>query len=173
MIPAPFLLPIVFVVMLVEARRAAANERRQRARGGVEPPHDVYRTMQWAYPLSFLAMIVEGTVRGNAPAAAPIAGAMVFAGAKALKWWAIVSLGRAWTFRVIVVPGDRLVGNGPYRVMRHPNYIAVLGELVGVALLTGARLSGPLAVIGFGWLMLRRIAVEERAFVTIGRPGAE
>ena len=47
--------------------------------------------------------------------------------------------------------------------MRHPNYVAVIGELVGVALMAGARLSGPVGVVGFGLLIVKRIAVEERA----------
>ena len=56
--------------------------------------------------------------------------------------------GACWTFRVIVVPGTTLVASGPYRFMRHPNYVAVVGELVGVALMTGARVTGPLATLG-------------------------
>ena len=47
--------------------------------------------------------------------------------------------------------------------MRHPNYVAVVGELVGVALTTGARMTGPIATVGFSLLMLRRIAIENRA----------
>ena len=91
-----------------------------------------------------------------------VAGAAVFAAAKILKWWAIATLGRFWTFRVIVVPGAPLVTRGPYRAMRHPNYVGVMGELVGVALMAGARWSGPAAIAGFGLLVMRRIAVEER-----------
>jgi len=97
-----------------------------------------------------------------------VAGAAVFAIGKALKWWAILTLGPAWTFRVIVVPGARLVANGPYRFLRHPNYLGILGELVGVALMTTALASGVLAVLGFGLLMLRRIGVEERALAAGG-----
>ena len=52
-------------------------------------------------------------------------GLAVFAAAKLLKWWAIRSLGPYWTFRVIVVPGSSRVDSGPYRFLRHPNYIAV------------------------------------------------
>ena len=60
---------VVFVPMLVEARRAARNERAQRARGGVEPRGDVYGVMRVAYPGVFLAMLAEGAVRGAPPAA--------------------------------------------------------------------------------------------------------
>jgi methyltransferase len=64
---------------------------------------------------------------------------------------------------VLVLPGAPLVSGGPYRLVRHPNYVGVVGELVAMALLSGARITGPLAVLGFGWLLLRRIAAEERA----------
>ena len=162
------LLAIVFAPMLVEAQRAARNERVQRARGGIEPAGDVYNVMRVAYPAVFLAMIAEGVWR-SAHAVSPqhdarvaaAAGLVLFILAKALKWWAIVSLGRAWTFRVIVVPGDAPVAGGPYAWLRHPNYVAVAFELVAVALMSGARVSGPLGTLLFGALMLRRIAVED------------
>ena len=154
---------MVFVPMLIEGRRARSNEARQRSRGGAEAPRDVYAVMRIAYPAAFLVMIVEQVVHTAPSSDAFAAGVALFAAAKALKWWAILALGHSWTFRVIVVPGAALVASGPYRFVRHPNYIAVVVELVAVGLMTGARISGPLAVLGFGLLMLKRIAVEERA----------
>src|SRR5262249_58475610 len=125
--------------MLIEARRAAAHERAQRARGGIEPAGDVYRVMRVSYPGAFLVMLGEGAWRDGVPVPIVAAGLALFAAAKALKWWAILSLGPFWTFRVIVIPGASLVAGGPYRFIRHPNYVAVVGELVGAALMTGAR----------------------------------
>jgi methyltransferase len=164
------LLVVVFVPMLIEARLAAVNERAQRARGGVEPAGDVYQIMRVAYPGVFLAMIAEGWWGSTVvPVEWRIAGAVIFVAAKLLKWAAIVSLGDAWTFRVIVRPGTPLIATGPYRWLRHPNYVAVVGELVGVALMSGARVAGPLGTILFGALMLMRIRVEERALSASGR----
>jgi len=154
---------LIFVPMLVEARRAAANERAQLARGGVEPPGDVYAAMRVAYPTLFLAMILEGVLRGGPSRPWFAAGLVCFAAAKALKWWAILTLGRFWTFRVIVVPGTTLVARGPYRLMKHPNYFGVAGELAGVGLMTGALISAPISVAAFGWLIVMRIKVEEAA----------
>src|SRR6266516_4740341 len=140
---------VIFGFMIVEARRAARNERAQRDRGGVEARGDVYNAMRVTYPAAFAAMMVEGLFRG-APAAILItSGATLFAAAKLLKWWAITTLGRFWTFRVIVVPGSALVASGPYRWLRHPNYVAVVGELVSVAVMTGASISGPVATVVF------------------------
>src|SRR5262245_28893297 len=157
---------VIFGLMAIEARRAALNERTQRAAGGIEPPGDVYPLMQVAYPGAFLAMIVEGALRGGAPALLAALGVAVFTAAKALKWWAILTLGRAWTFRVLVVPGARRIASGPYRFFNHPNYLAVVGELLGAALICGAVLTGPAATAFFLVLILKRIAVENRAVAT-------
>jgi methyltransferase len=163
---------LVFAFMAIEARRAARNERAQRARSGIEPDGDVYQLMQIAYPGTFLAMLAEGALRATAPPTAWfIAGLILFAAAKALKWWAIATLGSYWTFRVIVVPGTVPITNGPYRFARHPNYVAVVGEIVGVALMTTAHVAGPIVLLAFGALMLRRIAVENRALNAILRRG--
>jgi methyltransferase len=108
-------------------------------------------------------MIAEGAWRGGSPALVAVLGVAVFAAAKALKWWAILTLGLAWTFRVIVVPGARRITSGPYRFFNHPNYIAVVGELAGAALTCGAALAGSAATAFFLVLILKRIAVENRA----------
>ena len=159
-----FIFVLVFSLMLVEAARAGRNERAQRARGGVEPDGDVYALMRVLYPAAFAAMIAEGVLGGTPPARELFAaGLVVFVIAKALKWWAIVSLGPLWTFRVIVLPGTALVSRGPYRFLSHPNYVGVVGELVGVALMTRAVVAGPIAIVAFGALLLKRISVEARA----------
>jgi methyltransferase len=160
---------VVFASMLVEARHASFNERAQLARGGIEPPDDVYRIMRVVYPAAFVAMFAEGFARGGASPTLLIAGALIFVAAKALKWWAILSLGPFWTFRVIVVPGASLVANGPYRWLRHPNYVGVLGELAGVATFVGALVSGTVAIVAFAGLLIKRIAVEERMLDTAAR----
>lgn len=154
---------VVFGFLIAETLRASSNERAQRARGGREAAGDVYSIMRIVYPGSFAAMFVEGALRGTPSATVVLAGAFVLFAAKLLKWWAILSLGPFWTFRVIVVPHSGLVAAGPYRFLRHPNYVGVMGELAGVALITGAVLSGVAGFVTFGGLVLRRIAVEERA----------
>jgi methyltransferase len=93
----------------------------------------------------------------------------VFVLAKAVKYWAIATLGPRWTFRVLVPPRSTLVTGGPYRVMRHPNYLGVIGELAGFALMAHAAAAGTASVLMFAWLIARRIGVEERALRI--RPG--
>jgi methyltransferase len=153
----------VFLIMLGELGISRANERALRALGATEPAGDVYRTMAWTYPVAFLVMALEGAFAGPTPGIVTFIGAAIFFAAKALKFWAIASLGSRWTFRVLVPPGAPLVTRGPYARLRHPNYVAVLGELVGFAFLVGAHVTGVVAVIGFAFLLRRRIIIEERA----------
>jgi methyltransferase len=151
------------LIMAGEAVLSTFNEKVLRARGAIEPEGDVIGVMRWAYPGSFVIMGVEGALTGPAPPNVLMGGLALFGLAKALKVWAISSLGPKWSYRVLVVPGEPLVKTGPYRFVSHPNYLAVVGEIISVAAIVWAPITGVLATMGFGWLMIRRIRVEERA----------
>lgn len=157
------LLVSAFVPMVLEAGLAARHDRILRALGAEEPAADVYGVMQIAYPACFALMASENWLRGTAVDGIFAAGAVLFVSAKALKYWAVATLGDRWTFRVLVPPGSRPVYRGPYRWLRHPNYVAVAAELAGFALMTQAVVTGVLGLIVFVLLMLARIRVEERA----------
>jgi methyltransferase len=156
--------------LLAEARISRAHERGLRARGAVVPPGDVYAAMAVVYPASFLAMAAEGLWLSSKGAGAVhdgpnwlVSGVLLFVASKALKYWAIRTLGERWTFRVMVLPGVPLVRTGPYRYIDHPNYVAVVGELVGAAMMCGARVSGPIALVVFGALLWARVRFESAA----------
>ena len=151
------------LIMAGEAVLSSFNERLLRAKGAIEPPDDVIGKMRWAYPLSFIVMGVEGAVTGPAPREVLMWGLALFGFAKALKMWAIASLGSRWSYRVLVLPGAPLIKTGPYRFLSHPNYLAVVGEIVSVAVIVWAPITGVLATIGFGLLMIARIRIEDRA----------
>ena len=59
-------------------------------------------------------------------------------GAQALRWWCIRTLGHRWTTRVLVLPGAPRIRTGPYRVLAHPNYVAVIAEGAALPLVHGA-----------------------------------
>jgi methyltransferase len=151
------------LIMAGEAVLSSYNERLLRARGAIEPEGDVIGSMRWAYPGAFVLMGIEGALTGPAPPNVLLGGLALFGFAKALKIWAMSSLGTRWSYRVLVVPGEPLVTAGPYRFIAHPNYLAVAGEIASVAAIVWAPVMGVLATIGFGWLMIARIRVEDRA----------
>jgi methyltransferase len=159
----------VLVMMLGELWLSMSNERVLRANGAVEADDPVYSLMRVAYPGVFMAMALEGLITGVEPGAMTFAGVSLMFAAKTLKFWAIASLRTRWTYKVLVMPALPLVSAGPYKWMRHPNYVAVAGELIAMALMTRARVTGPLGTLFFGWLLWRRIAAEERAMELYSR----
>ena len=152
-----------FVPMILEAIVSTRHERLLIAQGAVEPQDDVIAIMRLAYPGAFAAMVAEAWLRRPVIDDVFLSGATLFVVAKALKYWAIATLGTRWTFRVLVPRQSVRITTGPYALMRHPNYVAVLGELLGGMLMAHAWIAGPVATITFGALMLARIRVEERA----------
>jgi methyltransferase len=168
-----FTLAMVIGLLLAETRLSMRNEAALRARGAVEAPSDVYRAMAILYPLAFLLMGAEGIWRSRipvelVPGAAPppawwLAGVLLMIASKALKYWAIANLADRWTFKVLVLPGMPLVSTGPYRYVGHPNYIAVVGELAGMALMMSAWITGPIMTTAFGIALVMRLKVETRA----------
>ncbi len=84
-------------------------------------------------------------------------------GAQALRWWAIATLGERWSTRILVVPGEPPVIRGPYRWLRHPNYLAVILEMALVPLAWGAWRIAVVFSLGNALLLALRIPAEERA----------
>ncbi|MEL7059767.1 MAG: isoprenylcysteine carboxylmethyltransferase family protein [Acidobacteriota bacterium] len=81
----------------------------------------------------------------------------------ALRYWAITTLGDRWTTRVVVVPGEGPVTGGPYRFLRHPNYLAVIFEVAALPLVHSAWIVALLGTIGNALVLRTRIGVEEKA----------
>lgn len=162
---------VVFGFMLAELKVSNRHERNLRRIGAVQPPGDVYWAIATLYPAAFALMAVEGVWRArhvggvvaspDGPAWAA-AGVLLFAASKFLKYWAVRSLGDRWTFRVFILPGRSLVTAGPYRYVAHPNYIAVIGELVATAMMVAAKVLGPVSIAVFGVALWARVRFEAR-----------
>jgi methyltransferase len=153
---------------LVISRR---NAREALAAGGVETGRRAYPFMVLVHALFPVACAAEVLVLKS-----PFPGgwALVALGAallaQALRWWSVATLGRRWNTRIIVVPGDAPVTGGPYRFLRHPNYLAVVLEMAAVPLVHGAWHAALLFSCLNAALLAVRIPAEERA---LGPPYAE
>ena len=168
-----FVAGLVIGLLLAETRVSRRHELRLIERGARAPSGDVYGLMAWMYPLGFVAMMAEGFWRASLAGGGSgpswfASGLVMFAAAKGLKYWTIGSLGDRWSFRVFIEPGRPLVTAGPYRYVAHPNYVAVVGELLGVALMFRAAISGPVVLVLFGGLLWARIRFEERVLGEAG-----
>ena len=80
-----------------------------------------------------------------------------------LRFVAVAALGDRWSLRLVVVPGEPPVTTGPYRFIRHPNYLALALETVALPLVHGAWVAACTLVPVFVPLLVRRIRLEEAA----------
>lgn len=139
-------------------------------RGGVESGRGHFPAMVALHTALLIASAAEVWIadRPFLPALGWIALAAVLA-AQGLRWWCIATLGQRWNTRIIVVPGLALVTRGPYRWLRHPNYVAVAIEgfalpLVHTAWITAAAFT----LVNAIFLLAFRIPAEDRALARAG-----
>ncbi|NLE72952.1 MAG: hypothetical protein GX609_12875 [Actinomycetales bacterium] len=148
---------------------SARHARWAFARGGVERGRGHFPPMVALHTALLVAPVVEVVVadRPFLPWLAWPAVAAVLA-AQALRWWCIATLGRQWNTRVIVVPGLPLVARGPYRWLRHPNYVAVALEGLALPLVHTAWVTAlAFTVLNAVLLLGARIPTEERALAEL------
>jgi methyltransferase len=159
-----WLLPAVAVERVAELAVSRRSARRLRARGAVEAGRGHYPAMVAFHAALLLACAAEpALLPGRWPAAAAWGAAAGVLAAQALRWWAVAALGGRWTTRVMVLPGVPAVRSGPYRWLRHPNYLAVALEVLCLPLACGAWRTALLATALDAWLLRVRIRAEERA----------
>ena len=87
--------------------------------------------------------------------------------AQALRWWCIATLGKQWNTRIVVIPGAGRVRTGPYRRLRHPNYVAVVVEGVCLPLVHTAWITATTFSIANAWVLRRRVVVENEALTLL------
>lgn len=146
---------------LVVSRR---NVRRLLADGGREHGSRHFPPMALFHALFPAAALVEVLVLDRTfPGVWGWLGLTVVILAQALRWWAVATLGRAWSVRVVVVPDAPPITGGPYRLLPHPNYLAVVLEVAALPLVHGAWLTAVVATALNSWLLAIRIPLEERA----------
>ena len=167
MVSQLFYLGLILLVAfqrLTELRLSRRNERLARAAGAVEFGAGHYPVMVAIHTL-FLVSCVAEVLLLDRPFAPRAGGAMLLllGLATALRYWAISSLGERWTTRVLVRPGAALVRTGPYRFLRHPNYLAVVLEIAALPLVHGAWLTAAVFSIANAALLTVRIRTEAAA----------
>jgi methyltransferase len=149
---------------LLELAVSSRNLRRLRARGGVEHGRGHYGATVAFHALYPAAAALEVLALARRfPGAVGWAALTLVALAQALRWWCVATLGGRWTTRVVVVPGLAPVTSGPYRWLRHPNYLAVEVEAWALPLVHGAWLTAIAAGTLNALLLAVRIRAEERA----------
>jgi methyltransferase len=143
---------------------AARNARRAFAMGAVERGRGHYPALAALHALFLVAAAAEAIVlRRPFPGALGWAALGAALGAQALRYWSIAALGPRWNTRIIVFPGAAPIVRGPYRFLRHPNYLAVIVEIASVPMIRGCWITAAAFSIANAALLRTRILAEEAA----------
>jgi len=143
---------------LVELPIARANTRRLLGRGAIEVSPGHYPLIVALHAAWLLSLWLLGLAR---PVSIPLL--LLFGLVECARIWVLQTLGRRWTTRIIVVPGEQLVAKGPYRFLNHPNYAVVVAEIALLPLVFGLWRVALVFTILNAALLSIRIRAENKA----------
>jgi methyltransferase len=162
------LLAAIAAERLVEFFISRRNERALRARGAREAGRSHFPPMVAVHAALFVAAPAEVLLLDRA--FEPLVGGpalAVLAVAGALRIWVIRTLGPSWNVRALVAPDQRVVDTGPYRFVRHPNYLVVCLEVAAVPLVHSAFLTAIALSLLDAAILALRIPAEERLLLDL------
>ena len=168
MVEARWLYTVLVIVIgaerLVELAISRRNQRWMESRGAVEVGAEHYPWMVLLHGIFLASCLAEVWLwkRPFHPSLAMVMTVFLVA-SLALRYWVILTLGRRWTTRVFCLPGEPLITAGPFRYMRHPNYLAVITEIVALPMVHTAWVTAAVFSLANGLLLKERISVEEEA----------
>ena len=155
-------LALVALQRLGELALARRNTKALLARGGVEIGASHYPLIVLLHGLWLLCVL------WFLPHPTPVHWFLlaVFVLLQGLRLWVLATLGPYWTTRIISLPGAPLVTAGPYRFVRHPNYLVVAGEILVLPLVFGEGLVAIVFSLANAALLFWRIRQEETGLIT-------
>jgi methyltransferase len=158
------LVAVVAGMRLVELAISRRHIARLRARGAVEVGYSHYPWMVAVHAAFLIACVLEVWLLDR-PWLPPLGIAMLglLVGAAALRYWVIATLGERWSTRVVLVPGEALVTTGPFRWLRHPNYLAVVVEFLALPMVHTAWLTAVVFSVANALVLRARTQVEVAA----------
>ncbi|MEJ7649968.1 MAG: isoprenylcysteine carboxyl methyltransferase family protein [Nakamurella sp.] len=162
---------LVVVVGLERVAELVVSTRNlawSRARGGRESGRGHYPAMVVLHVGLLVGCVVEVLVADRP--FLPVLGWSMFVlvlASQTLRWWCINTLGRQWNTRIVVAPTVPLVRSGPYRLLRHPNYVAVVMEGAALPLVHSAWITAAGFTILNAAVLTVRIRAENAALATV------
>lgn len=156
------LLGVVGLGRLLEMRLSRRHQRALAAGGAPRVADPGFAAMVALHTGVLIAAALEVVaLRRPFTPALGVPALVAFGLANALRWWVIATLGPHWNVRVMGSLGLGVVTGGPYRFVRHPNYVAVFVELLALPLVHGAWLTALAGAVLHVVVLRRRLAVEE------------
>ncbi|WP_192599186.1 isoprenylcysteine carboxyl methyltransferase family protein [Sporosarcina limicola] len=154
---------IIVVQRLIELIIAKRNEKWMLKNGAFEVGKSHYPVMVAMHVSFFVTLFLEVTILDRPLSSLWIALFGIFLLAQILRIWCLASLGKFWNTKIIILPGTDVVRKGPYRWVRHPNYLIVATELLVLPLLFSAYFAAIIYSLLNLWMLSVRIPAEEKA----------
>jgi methyltransferase len=159
------LFSLIVVQRMIELWIAKKNERWMTEKGAYEVGRSHYKYIVILHVMFFVSLLIEVQTLQRDLANWWLIPFVFFLMAQLLRIWSIKSLGRYWNTRIIILPGANVVEKGPYRFMRHPNYVIVITEILTIPLIFQAYLTATLFTLLNALVLSIRISMEERALM--------
>nr|WP_193747877.1 isoprenylcysteine carboxyl methyltransferase family protein [Neobacillus niacini] len=163
MIPFFIFISVLIIQRLLELVIARRNEKWMKKQGAIEFGMKHYQFIVLMHSLFFIVLFFEKIIFSRELSSFWPLLAAVFVSAQLIRVWAISSLGRYWNTKIIVLPNVEVVRKGPYRIIKHPNYLVVSIELLVVPLFFGAYITACLFTLLNVLMLSIRIPAEEKA----------
>ena len=159
------ILGYVILQRLAELRIAQRNTATLLANGGREVGGEHYPLMVAMHAAWLIGLVLLAFGR-------PVSvwALVLFAGVQVCRFWVLSTLGRRWTTRIIVVPGETLVTTGPFHYVSHPNYMVVIAELLLLPLVFALPLYAAMFSAANAAVLTIRLSAEERALIPARSP---
>lgn len=166
MILAILILALVSAQRLGELVVARRNTARLLANGGIERGAQHYPLMVVLHASWLIGLWVLAWDRPT-----DLTWLAVYLLLEGLRIWVLVSIGPRWTTRIIVVPGEGAVRKGPYRLIPHPNYVVVVGEIAVLPMVFGLTTYAVVFSLLNAFMLWVRIRAETKAWAEAAAPG--
>ncbi|MBD8068157.1 isoprenylcysteine carboxyl methyltransferase family protein [Bacillus sp. PS06] len=157
----------LLVQRLVELYIAKKNEAWMKANGAYEVGEEHYKYIVGIHILFFLSYFIEVYQKGTQFSSWFPFLMTMFVLTQLIRIWIIKSLGRYWNTKIIILPNKEIITRGPYRFLRHPNYVVVVIELMLIPLIFNAYLTAILFSILNLIILSIRIPAEEEALIKL------
>lgn len=163
MIALSIFIAILITQRVFELSIARHHEKILLSRGAVEVDRRGYRCIVLMHSSWFASTISEFVLLRRSLNPYWMALLVIFVAAQILRYWAITSLGIYWNTKILIAPNRQLIRKGPYRFIRHPNYLAVITEIAAVPLIFSCYITAIMFTLLNAVVLRRRIRLETRA----------
>lgn len=156
---------LVILQRIAELGIAKKNEKWMKANGGYEVGGEHYKHIVLVHILFFMSLIFEVSYFTKTVSSLWIIYLLFYTLAQGLRAWSLLSLGRFWNTKIIIMPNVNIISTGPYKFIRHPNYLVVVIELLVVPLIFNSYWTAIIFTILNMFVLSIRIPIEEEALI--------